>query len=164
LGRLFEAFALIKDRPGFEKVGLAVVGSKGWKYNDALAKVGSLGLEDRVKLLGYVSDKDLPAIYAGSEFYVCPSVSEGFGMPLVEAMAAGTPVLSSSGGALPEVGGDAVRYFDPLNVKGMAETMDEALRDSEGREGWIRKGLEQAGTFRWERTAKLTIRAIEKCL
>jgi glycosyltransferase involved in cell wall biosynthesis len=111
-----------------------------------------------------VEDKELPLLFGASEFYICPSVSEGFGMPLVEAMAAGAPVLSSDGGALPEVGGNAVRYFDPLSVDSIAEAMKEAMGASGLRSEWVNAGLDQAALFDWHKTAKATVSAIERVI
>jgi glycosyltransferase involved in cell wall biosynthesis len=161
LSRLLQSLALLASKEEFADVGLVVAGSKGWKYDDALAKIDSLGLQDRVVLTGYVDDNDLPLLFAASEFYICPSLSEGFGMPLVEAMSAGAPALSSNGGALPEVGGTAVRYFDPLNVESIAGAMMDALQDSNERRSWIDKGRVQAARFTWNRTARLTLEQIK---
>jgi glycosyltransferase involved in cell wall biosynthesis len=164
LGRLVEAFARLKADPELSDLGLVVAGSKGWKYDEALAKVDELSLGESVKLVGYVEDKELPLLFGASEFYICPSVSEGFGMPLVEAMAAGAPVLSSDGGALPEVGGNAVRYFDPLSVDSIAEAMKEAIWASGQRSEWVNAGLDQAALFDWHKTAKATVSAIERVI
>jgi glycosyltransferase involved in cell wall biosynthesis len=160
LGRLLQAFAQLE----FKDVGLVVAGSKGWKYDEALALVATLGLQDRVALPGYIDDKDLPLLFAASEFYICPSISEGFGMPLIEAMAARTPVLSSCGGALPEVGGDAVRYFDALNVDSITEAMHQALSNPSDRQTWINLGQAQSTLFSWPKTANQTVSMIQQAV
>ncbi len=162
LSRLFEAFKKITEDSRFNGVGLVVAGGRGWKYEDDLATMDRLGLKDRVALPGYISDDDLPALMARAELFVCPSLAEGFGMPLLEAMAAGVPVVSSNGGALPEVGGDAARYFDPYKPDEIAMVLAEALLDTENREAWIQKGLRQANQFTWESAATKTLQAIEE--
>lgn len=157
LGTLFEAFAALERKD----VRLVVAGGKGWLYESALARIGELGIGDRVDLLGYVADDRLPGLYGHAEAYVCPSLTEGFGMPVLEAMLAGTPVVSSDAGALPEVGGDLVRYFSPTDVAGMARAIGEELADETRREraAWAKV---RAAEFTWDRCADLTLDAIEE--
>lgn len=156
--RLLEAFA--KIAPEQPDLGLAIGGGKGWETSDIPQQLKALGIEERVKFLGYVADEDLPALFARCEAYVLPSLSEGFGITVLEAMLSGAPVVSSNAGALPEVGGDAVLYFDPRNVDEMADAIRARLRSD--RDDAVRRGLEQAAKFDWRQTAEATVRAVER--
>lgn len=160
LERLFEAFALIRKQEVFGDVGLCVGGGKGWKESPLFRKVEDLGLQQAITFLGYVPDEHLPVLFAGAEAAICASIDEGFGIPVLEAMLYGAPVLSSNKGALPEVGGEAAVYFDPFDVKGMADSMQSVLEGSLNREKCIENGLLQAQKFSWERTASLTLEGL----
>lgn len=160
LTRLFEALSILRARPGLGDVSLVVAGGKGWKYEVALERLEELKLGDAVRLLGYVDDSHLSALFARCEAYVCASLSEGFGIPVLEAMLAGCPVVTSDGGALPEVGGDAVRYFDPLDPTGIADALDAALAEPEKRDEWVARGLARASTFTWDAAARRTLAAM----
>lgn len=110
-----------------------------------------------IRFAGFVADGELPLWYAAAEALVMPSLAEGFGLPVAEAMACGTPVLSSNRGSLPEVGGDAARYFDPLSVEAMAGALVESVRmPPDQRQAWIDRGLANAARFSWTRCAALT--------
>lgn len=161
LVRLIEAFSIVKRR-GAPDLSLLIGGGKGWGHGDVVEAIDRFGLGDSVRLLGYVPDADLPALFRDCEFYICPSLQEGFGMPVLEAMQAGAPVLCGSTGALSEVGGEAARYFDPLDVSSIRSAMEEALSHPEERSHWAARGREQASQFSWERTARLTIQALEE--
>ncbi|OQB06177.1 MAG: Capsular glucan synthase [bacterium ADurb.Bin212] len=106
---------------------------------------------------GFVEEEELPISYAGALFYVIPSLSEGFGLPPLEAMACGTPVISSNISAMPEILGDAALYFDPYDVCDIAEKMRQMADNTNLREDYSQKGLEQAGKYSWENTAKRTL-------
>lgn len=155
LGRLLNAFARIT--PTFPH-RLVIAGKKDIRYYPALAaEARRLGLEERVVFLDYVSADELPALYAGAEAFVYPSLYEGFGLPILEAMACGTPVVASRAGSLPEVAGEAALLVDPHGNEELAGAMEAVLSDSWVREDLRRKGLEQAERFSWERTAKATL-------
>jgi alpha-1,3-rhamnosyl/mannosyltransferase len=109
-----------------------------------------------VLLLGYVEEADLPALYGGALAFVFPSFGEGFGLGPLEAMACGTPVLSSDATSLPEVGGNAARYFDPRDTGSMVLATQEVLADAGLREEMRRLGLAQAARFSWARAARET--------
>lgn len=160
LATLFEAFARVAREPGHGDVGLVVAGGAGWKHERDLARRSAPDLEGRVACLGYVPDDALPALFARCEAYVCPSLGEGFGMPVLEAMRAGAPVLSSSAGALPEVGGDAVRYFDPLDVAGLADLLAATLAGRDRRAEWAERGRSRAERFSWREAAARTLDAL----
>ena len=116
--------------------------------------VERFGLQGRVLFPNFFPDADLPALYAGATLFVYPSLYEGFGLPVAEAMACGAPVVSSNASSLPEVGGDAVLYFDPLDVDAMAEAMRRALADESLRNDLRARGIEQAKKFSWEKAAR----------
>lgn len=157
LERLFEAVALLRSNQAFSDVGLCVGGGKGWKESPLFKKVEDLGMQDAITFLGYVPDEHLPVLFAGSEAAICASIDEGFGIPVLEAMLYGTPVLSSNKGALPEVGGDAAIYFDPFDVEAMVSSMMMVLNGELDRQKSIQDGLTQAAKFSWDRTAQLTM-------
>lgn len=157
LSTLLRAFAKLSE-PG---LGLVIAGGRGWKYEADLDLIDQLCLADRVALLGYVPDHDLGELYAGAELFVYPSLLEGFGLPILEAMQAGVPVACSGTGAMPEVGGEAVRYFDPKDADQMAEVIASALDGTGDRDLWIDRGRRRAAKFDWSITADLTLDAIE---
>lgn len=156
LSALIEAFAQVQD----PTVGLVIGGGRGWKEGPIFDRVRELGLEDRVQFLGYVADEDLPILFAACEAFVYPSIDEGFGIPVLEAMLLGAPVLSSNAGALSEVGGECVRYFDPNDASGMATLINMALSRPDERPVWVNKGLQQASKFSWRRCADETLSAL----
>lgn len=157
LVRLVEAWALM-TASNEDDVHLVIAGREDPRYPEARERAAALGLE-RVMFLGAVAEGDLPALYSGAELFVFPSLYEGFGLPVIEAMACGTPVACSGMSSLPEVAGDAALLFDPTDVNAMAEVMQRALADPDLRESLAATGLEQAKSFSWERTAELTLRA-----
>jgi Glycosyltransferase len=108
---------------------LVIVGKKGWLYEGFFRRLRELGLEDRVIFTGYVPDEDLPAIYSAADLFVFPSLYEGFGLPVLEAMACGTPVVCSNTSSLPEVAGDAALLVDPTDVRALAGAIERVLTD-----------------------------------
>ena len=154
---LFEALSLLKRQGRLGDLGLVVGGGRGWKEAGIFESLERLGVADRVHFAGYVPDADLPALFARCEAFVYPSLAEGFGMPVLEAMLAGAPTLTSKGTAMEEVAGDAAAgYFDPRDPASVAES----LVAPRSREEWARKGLARAAEFTWERCARLTRQAI----
>lgn len=162
LGALFEAMALVRKKPGCEDVGLCVAGGKGWKDSAVFSRVRELGLEDAIAFLGYVPDEDLPELFAAASATVCASIDEGFGIPVLEAMLYGSPVATSNRGALPEVGGDAVVYFDPMDVEEMSDALASMIDGRVDTEGLRSRGIARAQRFTWESTAKTTLAELEK--
>jgi len=143
---------------------LAVVGSKGWLYEGFFRRLEELQLGDAVLLPGYVPDADLPAVYSAATLCVLPSLYEGFGLSVLEAMACGTAVVCSRASSLPEVGGNAAHYFDPTDVEEMAEAIgavwhNEALRTEMGK-----RGLAQAARFSWARVAEETMAVYQRVM
>ncbi len=151
LSRLIEAFARLPRDVG--NVDLALVGGTGWLVGEVFRRVGELGLEDRVHFLGYVPDGDLPALLSAAECFVMPSLYEGFGLPVLEAMACGTPVVCSDASSLPEAAGDAALYFSPHDTDGMAEAMARMLTDTGLRQTLVERGYAHVRRFSWERTS-----------
>jgi glycosyltransferase involved in cell wall biosynthesis len=153
--RLIQAFAkLIRDgEDGNHDLQLVIAGGRGWMYEQVFEEVEALGLRDRVIFPDYFRDDDLPALYALASLFVFPSLYEGFGLPVAEAMACGTPVACTNTSSVPEVGGDAALYFDPHDVEAMAKQMRRALTDSALRDEMLIKGMAQARKFTWEKAA-----------
>lgn len=153
--RLIEAFALLKGRvPSASDVKLVIVGQKGWLYEGIFAAVERLNLQGEIIFSGYVADEDLPALYSAAELFVYPSLYEGFGLPPLEAMACGTPVVASSAPCLPEVLGDAALFAPPDEVEAMASAMERALLDEGLRHQLREKGFSRAKAFSWEKSAR----------
>lgn len=155
LPRLLDALQRLRQKG--DDARLVVVGSKGWLYEGFFRRLEELQLEDTVLLPGYVPDADLPAVYSAAMLCVLPSLYEGFGLPVLEAMACGTAVVCSRTSSLPEVGGDAVRYFNPTDVEEMAEAIAAVWRDEALRMEMGKRGLAQAARFSWARTAEETM-------
>jgi len=137
--------------------GLVIVGSRGWLYEGFFAHLAQSPWRDRVILPGFVADEDLPSLYAGAMVTIQPSLYEGFGLPVLEAMACGSPVCASRASSLPEVGANAARYFDPYSHEEITTTIRQVLDDSALREQMRRDGLARAALFSWERTAQETL-------
>ncbi len=150
MGALLDAFRLLR-REGRD-LRLVIVGRQGWGQGLPLGD-----LSPHVRLAGVVPDEELAALYAGASCFVLPSLYEGFGLPLAEAMAAGAPCVASDIPALREVGGDVPRYADPLAPETIAAAIAAAIDDRAGTAGRIAAGRERARRFRWEETARATL-------
>jgi glycosyltransferase involved in cell wall biosynthesis len=157
---LLKAFASLIQAPAFQDLGLAIAGGRGWETSEVFQLPGRLGIESRVRFLGYVDDQALPALFAACEAFVLPSLTEGFGITVLEAMLAGAPVVCSRTGSLPEVGGDAALYFDPTDVEDISRVLAKRLAWAEPRDFVIGKGLMQAQKFDWRNTARGTLVAL----
>jgi glycosyltransferase involved in cell wall biosynthesis len=155
LTRLLEAVHQLREVG--QDIRLVLVGSKGWLYEGFFQKLEELELSDAVRSPGFVPDNDLSIIYSGAKLVVVPSLYEGFGLPVLEGMACGAPVLSSNISSLPEVGGEAARYFDPTDVAAMANEILTVWRDESLREAMRQQGLNRAAQFSWERAADETL-------
>lgn len=154
LSRLLSAFEAIRAEGLTD--GLVVVGKRGWLTTDFFTRLALSPAKDSVFLPGYIPDEDLAAVYAGAQTLVFPSLYEGFGLPVLEAMACATPVLTSDASSMPEIAGEAALTFDPRSVEEMAESIRRVLSDSELRDRMRERGLDRAARFSWERTAKET--------
>ena len=148
--------ALLRLKGQGQEVPLIVAGRLGWLYDGFLAKIRSLGLESQVFLPGFVPDDDLPALYTAAEAFVYPSVYEGFGIPVLEAMGCGTPVLCSDASSLPEVAGDAGILLPPGNPAVWAEAIARFDGEYDAARGVEGEGVPEASRFRWEETARRT--------
>ena len=127
-------------------------------------EIERLELEDDVCLTGYVPDEDLPGLLSLSDLFVFPSLFEGFGLPTLEAMSCGTPVVTSNVSSMPEVSGDAAHYVNPEDEASIAEGVMSVLQDREYQRELSRRGLARAKLFSWQRTARETIQIYEKVL
>jgi glycosyltransferase involved in cell wall biosynthesis len=154
--------ALAKVHEAGEKVALVVAGRKGEDSTNLDEAVARLRLGDWVKPLGYLSDSEIRDLYRLAHLFVFPSLCEGFGLPLLEAMACGLPAAVSRAGALPEVGGEAAAYFDPIDPDEIAGVLLRLLRDAGKRWELAGKGKERAVLFSWESTARETLAFYEK--
>ena len=130
---------------------LVLAGNFKERHEEVVARVKSSEFSERIHLTGFISDSQLGSLYKNAGLYVCPSLYEGFGLTLVEAMDNGLPVVSSDKGSLKEVCGDAARLFDPYSVEEITSALRDVLKDSEAREELTRKGKERALTFDWDR-------------
>jgi glycosyltransferase involved in cell wall biosynthesis len=149
--RLVEAFETV-DRSW----RLVLAGSLGYGAGDILARISSSPAHDRIAVTGYVSPEDLAAWYAKAEIFAFPSLDEGFGMPVLEAMAAGTPVLTSNRSALPEVAGDAAILVDPTRSDALGEALRDLTVNGDLRQDLSRRGIERAKLFTWEKAVTQT--------
>ncbi|MFH1486109.1 MAG: glycosyltransferase family 1 protein, partial [Chloroflexota bacterium] len=136
---------------------LVAVGAKGWLYESALQLLDQLRMGEHVMFYGAASVDELLMLYNAASLFVFPSLYEGFGMPPMEAMACGTPVISSNASCLPEVLGDAAIYLDPLDVEGWASAIERVSGDEMERDDLRRRGLERAAAFSWAKTAEQTL-------
>jgi glycosyltransferase involved in cell wall biosynthesis len=162
LSRLLEAFAEV--HASAPEWSLAVVGARKWKFGPVLETLDRLRLGDAIRFTGYVDDRDLPALYGGAGAFVFPSLYEGFGLPVIEAMACGTPVITSTSSSLPEVAGSAALLVDPRDVTALAEAMYRVLMD-DALAGRLREdGINRARRFTWDRTGHATVDLYERLL
>jgi glycosyltransferase involved in cell wall biosynthesis len=132
---------------------LVIGGGKGWLYEAIYARVEELHLEEHVCFTGFVADADLPALFSGAEFFAYPSLYEGFGLPILEALACGTPVLTGDNSCLPEAGGSGAIYVNSQDVSDIADGILRLATDDALRARLRAAGLEHAATFTWERSA-----------
>jgi glycosyltransferase involved in cell wall biosynthesis len=155
--RLLEAFALSRVQDDFLLVGT------GTPTDESRRRVQDLRLEDRVSFVGEVSDHELASLYRGATALALVSLYEGFGLPLIEAMSCGTPVITSNVAAMPEVVGDAAIQVDPLDVGAIAESLAKVASDSQLRQNLRARGLERAQLYSWDITASRFTEAISAC-
>ncbi|HIC88006.1 MAG TPA: glycosyltransferase family 1 protein, partial [Anaerolineae bacterium] len=157
--RLVEAFGYIAGHRGRD-LQLVLAGGKGWLYEPLLRRVQELGLADRVIFTGYVPDEDVAPLLSGAVCFAFPSLYEGFGFPVLEAMACGTPVVCANSASLPEVAGDAAWLVDPLDVEAIAEGLDRVLNDDALRAELIERGFANVRRFSWQRCARETMEVL----
>ena len=136
---------------------LVAVGGGGWLFDAVQRQVESLQLSDDVIFAGHVADADLPALYSGADCFLMPSLYEGFGIPVLEAMACGAPVVCSKVSSLPEVAGEAARFIEPLTAEGLADAVRQVLSNPKMADKMLSDGMRQAGRYRWQRAADETV-------
>lgn len=163
LDNVVQAFArAVKD--GEIPDRLVCVGDRGASQFKIRQRAEQLGIGERLRLLGHVADEELPAIYQGARLFLYPTLYEGFGLPVVEAMASGTPVVTSNTSALKEVADGYAELVNPLDVPAMAQAIRKVLGDEQRRLALARRGLRRADDFRWERTAELTLEVYTRAI
>lgn len=172
--RLIEAFSKVRSmNQAFDKssgqmeagsmdLELVIIGKKGWLYEEILAAPEKFGVKERVKFLHSVDDEELQVFYKHAVCYVLPSLYEGFGLPVLEAMQYKCPVITSNVSSLPEAGGDAALYVDPEDTDDIAEKILKLIKDEKLRKELVEKGKEQVKKFSWEKTAKETLKVLEE--
>lgn len=143
---------------------LVIAGGKGWLYDEVLNEVKKLDLVSRVKFIGFVADDDLPDLYRTASVFAFPSLYEGFGLPILEAMACGVPVVASNASSLPEVVGDAGLQVSPSDTDALATALVQAYTNTQWREQAITAGLARSQTFTWEKSAQQLLAVYEHVL
>jgi glycosyltransferase involved in cell wall biosynthesis len=154
LETLLRAWARVARETGW---GLVVAGATGWHHEPILATARSLDVADQVRFVGYVPGNELPLWYNAAGVFIYPSIYEGFGLPLIEAMACGTPVIAADSSSLPEVTGDAGLIVGPRDVEGFARAILTLARSAEMRQELSERGLRHAAAYSWRRTAEETL-------
>jgi glycosyltransferase involved in cell wall biosynthesis len=170
--RLIESFSKIVGHPelvsGSQKmpkqvrhdIDLVIVGKKGWMYEEILAAPEKYGITDRVKFLDFVPQEHLQLLYKNALCFVFPSLYEGFGLPILEAMKYDCPVITSNVSSMPEAGGDAALYVDPLDVNDISNKLNKLIDNEKLRQELIDKGRKQVKKFSWEKAARETLEVL----
>ena len=159
--RLIKAFASLKKTHNIPHK-LVIVGGRAWQYEEIESLPQSLGIMNEVIFTGFLPVEDLSYLVKSSDIFVFPALYEGFGIPVIEAMACGVPVVASNVGSLPEVLGEAGLQFDPYSVDDIANKMHQVLSSTTLKEGLVRRGLKRARNFSWEKAARETIEVFNK--
>ena len=161
LERLIRAYGILCQKNS-EIPALVLAGKKGWLYEDIFRAVMELHLEDKVIFPGYIESADIPKLMKGAIAFVFPSLYEGFGLPPLEAMACGTPVIASGVASIPEVTGEAALLVDPLDIENIADALQKMIEEPRLREHLSQTAREQSAKFSWEQSAKQVIAIIDK--
>jgi glycosyltransferase involved in cell wall biosynthesis len=156
--RVMDAFALLKQRGVVDDLKLVLAGGRGWLVDGIFAHHAASPVRRDILFPGFVPDGLLPAVYSAARVLAFPSLYEGFGLPILEAMACGTPVVSSNASCLPEVAEGAALLVDPDDTDGLAAALDQALTDETLRAELIRRGCERASHYSWETAADRLLR------
>jgi glycosyltransferase involved in cell wall biosynthesis len=159
LGILLDAFGGLKKRGAYEGA-LVVVGKIGWESQSMARRLRGRDIHH----LDYLGIEPLAAVYRNAEMFVFPSIYEGFGFPLLEAMALGVPTIAARSSSLPEIGGDAALYFDPTSACELEQQIERLLRDSDLRRDLIARGLQRAALFRWDVAAERTLEVLRRAV
>ena len=161
VSRLIEAYSLLEKHHEIPQ-RLVIVGKQGWGFQQVYRRVQELGVIDRVVFTGYVPSRDLAMLMTSASLFAFPSLYEGFGIPLLEAMACGVPVVTSNISSMPEVVGDAAVLVNPYNVQELADGMRQILGNTGLAQSMKEKGMARAKLFSWRKTADLTLQVFEK--
>ncbi len=159
---LVRAFKNLVDKG--VRIPLVIAGKFGWGYDEVLRTVESLGLKDRVHFPGYIAQQDLPLVYNQASLFVYPTLYEGFGLPALEAMACGVPIVTTAISSLPEIVGEAGVLVPPDNLEALSQAMSIVLTDLSLREHLAEVGPERAAQFTWNRTAQETLQVYKQVL
>lgn len=162
ISRLIEAFAQIQKKKAHQELQLVIVGKKGWKFDEILTSPEKFGVKTHVQFLDFVPDDELTLLYQHAICYVLPSLYEGFGLPVLEAMKHDCPVITSNVSSLPEAGGDAALYVDPHDTNDIALKIEKLIEDKNLRNELIQKGREQVKKFSWEKTAREALNILQE--
>lgn len=161
ISRLIRAFQLLKQKRTLEHK-LVLVGKMVWESKDIFKEIDKLDIQEDVILTNHASYSDLPYFYNNADVFIYPSLFEGFGLPPLEAMACGTPVIVSNVTAIPEIVGDAALFVDPYDISSIAEGIDRLVSSDNLKKDLIKKGFQRAKQFSWKETAKNTLSLYEQ--
>ena len=161
IDRLIEAFIQLKKRNRLD-LKLVISGTQGWGFQSIFEKIASSGIGNEIVFTGFAPTESLPFLYNGASAFVYPSLYEGFGLPVLEAMACGVPVVTSNVSSLPEVAGNAAVLVNPYSVEELSDGINRVLIDANLRERCVVKGLARAKSFTWKRCALETLKAFEE--
>lgn len=151
----------VNHEPSTDNLSLIIVGKKGWLYEPIFQKVKELNLGSKVIFTDYVPDDELPALISGAKAYVLPSLWEGFGMPVVEVQACGTPVIVSNTSSLPEIVGESGILVDPTNIDSITKGITGVISDDKHAQDLVRRGFTNVKRFSWQKCAKETLEVLE---
>jgi len=158
LTALLQAFRIMQGRRDYQ---LVLVGMTGWVISDLFKDIASSDVRDNILITGYVPNSELAPLYTGAELFAFPSLYEGFGLPVLEAMQCGCPVITSNSSSIPEVAGDAAIMVDPEDITGLAASMEKVLKNRAFRDSLARKGLKRSKLFSWEKSARALLQSLE---
>lgn len=161
---IFLALEKLEERKEFEEYKLVVVGQEGWCFKESHGILNNLKVKKKIIFTGYVHDDDMPFLYSGAKCFVYPSLYEGFGLPILEAMACGCPVITSNNSSLPEVGGRAVSYVNPKDKDQIYTEIKNIINGEERTRQLILQGKQQAKKFSWEKTSEQYLNLFDKIL
>jgi glycosyltransferase involved in cell wall biosynthesis len=151
---LLQAFAAFAQN--HPEARLVIAGKKGWHFDEIFSMVATLRLDDRVQFTGYIDEADKPTLMRGALLFVYPSIHEGFGVPVLEAMASGVPTIAGNRTSIPEIAGDGALLIDPSSQRELTDALEQLYTDASARSQLAARGLAQAAKFSWEKTAEET--------